>query len=52
MSLAPEISGTTACSLYGLLLLGAQRRAELGCRRAASIRGRISGAWQRLVASL
>ncbi|MGD0090644.1 MAG: cell division FtsA domain-containing protein [Planctomycetota bacterium] len=50
--LAPEVSGTTGCSLYGLLLLGAQGRAELRGRRAASLYGRVAGVLRRLVASL
>lgn len=49
---APDVSDTTGCSLYGLLLLGAQGRAELRDRRAASFFGRLTGALRRLVASL
>jgi len=50
-ALAPEISGATACSLYGLLLFGAQGRADLRCRLATSFLGRVSGLLRRLVAS-
>jgi cell division protein FtsA len=52
IALPPEISGATACSLYGLLLFGAQGRAELRDRRGRSFFGRVSGALRRLVASL
>jgi cell division protein FtsA len=50
--LPPEIAGTSACSLCGLLLLGAQGRTGLRIRRSASFFGRVSGTLRRLVASL
>ncbi|MCY3023724.1 MAG: hypothetical protein NTW87_32490 [Planctomycetota bacterium] len=47
-----EISGSRGCSLCGLLVLGAQGRAELRHRRSGSFFGRLSGTVRRLVASL
>ncbi|HEY3321184.1 MAG TPA: hypothetical protein VGP72_12010 [Planctomycetota bacterium] len=46
-----ELAGSSGCSLYGLLLLGAQNRAELRCKRSASFFGRIADTMRRLVAS-
>ena len=50
--LPPEVSGTTACSLCGLVLLGAQGRNQLRERRSSTFLGRLTGTLRRLVASL
>ncbi len=47
-----ELAGSSGCSLYGLLLLGAQNREELKVRHGGSIFGRMTRAMRRLVASL
>jgi cell division ATPase FtsA len=52
LELPAEVSGTSACALCGLLLLGAQGRTDLRQRCGNSFFGRLTGTLRRLVASL
>lgn len=47
-----ELSGSSGCSLAGLIAVGAQGRAELKYRRSASLFARLSDGMRRFVASL
>jgi cell division protein FtsA len=52
VQIPPELSGSSGCSLSGLLAIGAQSRAELKYKRSASFFARLSDGMRRFVASL
>jgi len=52
IEIPPELSGSSGCSLAGLIAVGAQGRAELKYRRSTSFFARLSDSMRRLVASL